>query len=209
MNVFLQNPISLRFKVDGEFLKRYPFVKTPTDYDCFHSSLNENLLTIGIDAISKPGILDGPNGVLKFLSERDGSFAGSIPHDVVWEFVKVLAKVWKSSASVVRKFGDDIYVNTVFAYGGKTWWTRLTNRFCYKVAFPFGNFLKNHGLKLPHYTAPLIVIVLLPIALWMFLFNRGYCRLTLVDPPEIDLEIDSGDKKTKRLVLKPAIQAMC
>ncbi len=198
MNVFLLNPISLQFKIDDKFLKRYPFVNTPVDYECFHSRIDEKLLTIRIDEILDIGILDGPNGVLESLSEKDGSFAGSVPHDVVWQFVKKLAELWGSNLSTVRKFGDELYVSSVFAYGGRTWWTRLTNRFCYKVAFPFGNFLKKHGLKLPHYAAPLIVIALFPIALWMFLFNRGYCKLSVVNPPDIMLKADH-----KNIVLKP------
>ena len=202
MNVFLLDPITLQFGVNKEFLKRYPFVRTPIDYECFHSSLDGSLLTIGIDEILEPGILDGPNGVVDSLSERDGSFAGSVPHDVVWEFVKRLAELWGSNSPTIRKFGDEFYVNTVFAYGGKSWWTRLANRFCYRVAFPFGNFLKKHGLKLPHYAAPFIVIALFPIALWMFLFNKNYCKLDVIDPPIINLIIDSNKSK-KRLVLRP------
>lgn len=205
MNVLLSHPIKLQFEVCDEFIRRYPFVRTPVDYKCFHSSFNDSakLLAIDIDEISEFGVLDGPNGVVESLCEKDGSFAGSIPHDVVWEFVKALAELWQAEDSTVRKFSDDVYVNTTFAYGGRTWWSRLANRFCYRVAFPFGNFLKKHNIKkLPTYSAPLIVIGLLPISLWMFLFNKSYCDMKAVDPPDIDVDVESDGVK-KHLVLKP------
>ena len=190
MDVLLTNDLHMEFKIDKKFINRYPFVKEPASCEFYHSRMENDTLYVDIDHIDRHGILDGPNGVFPSLAERDGSLAGSVPHDVVWEYVQQLAKFWKVGVSKVRKFGDDIYVNTVFAYGGKTWWTRLTNRFCYKVAFPFGNFLKKHNLKLPTYAAPFIVIALFPIALWMFLFNKSYCKMEMVNPPEIKLLAD-------------------
>ena len=213
MNVFLPKPVRLQFKANEKFLKRYPFVKNSIDCYYFRCSLNskKNILTVRIDTILETGILDGPNGVIPSLAEKDGSFAGSIPHDVVWELVKNLSDEWNADDSTVRKFGDELYANTVLAYGGKTWWTRLANRFCYRVAFPFGNFLKSHGLKLPHYTAPLIVILLLPIAAWMFLFNRNYCKLPMIKAKDIPVDVECPEEDEekpvrKRLVLKPVAE---
>ena len=191
MKVDLPIGLSCMFNVSNSFISEFDFIKYPLDHKCLHILLIGNVLKINIDPISHDeDILDGPNGVLKWLAIRDGSFAGSIPHDVVWYYAKEIAKKLNIDESRVRKFGDNLYTEMVYAYEGKKFWTKLTNRFCFNVAFPFGNFMKYHSLKLPNYSAPLIVIALAPIALIMFVFNRSYHHLEPIDLKPIEAVID-------------------
>lgn len=195
MNVDLIEPFDISFEVPKAFIQEFPFLRNGIDHKCLHVGLTQRRLDIHIDPISsKTGILNGPNGVLDFLSFHDGSFPGSIPHDVTWEFAKELSEKLGIPVSEIRRFGDFIYCWTVFAYGGRNLWTRLTNRFCFKVAFPFGNFLKVHNLPLPGFSAPFIVIALAPAALWMFLFNRKFHNAKLIKACNIEVIADGKNK---------------